>query len=225
MGLRKFKPNTYGSGVIFDVDFSSKGGTNKQNNQLMGHGFFSVTKQRSYNKETQKPVFVDENGNIDKKTVKLSTTEMSGLICALQLNQRWMSDPHENDKGYTTVIFGPRNKKEKTTDENGRIKWVETDVQDGYGFALMLKGKNKDSKAERYIVNLTYAEGFELIEYIKFILDHIFSADYAFTKKKRQEFAQNQNSSGKNQQNQEHQENQESQAESSDSSENDDPPF
>lgn len=192
MSLSFFKPNKSNKGALLSVNFSAK--ADKITNERLEKGdksfYLNLVGQTSWNEAERTGGFKDGK----KIVVKLSPTEVGGLLAAISKNttlaavmgQEYVY--HDGDKTATTIYFGPHFKKEKQGE-----KWVDTTNQVGFGIRVVKTEKaNKDNK-EQLSVGLTYAESELLVNYLKDGLCHLFTAMYSedvSRPKKKQEVKQ-----------------------------------
>jgi len=162
MSLEIYKPNKNMTGCGASFSFNSK----------EGDLFISMIKQVGW--ENGKGSF--KGG--DSTTFKLSQWEVGGIIDSIITN-RPFETCHKSDEGKVTtwIKFNPYIVKDKDGNE----------TQKGYGLVVnKIKGDDKKS----FLLGFNFWEASTLVEYFRFSLTHIFSADYALDKQKAKERAE-----------------------------------
>lgn len=114
----------------------------------------------------------------NKIVVKLSKDEIGGFIRVIR-TKRELSSFHSFDSNNTTISF----------------KYYALDTQDGKkkeGFSFSV-GKTASGVKTQVTLSLSLDQAETLMEYLRFALDHIFSAIYAADKKRNEEYFKKQN--------------------------------
>lgn len=142
-------------------------------NSKEGNVFLKFVKQTSWDDKTKRGSFKDGKW----LNFKLSQDETADLLRAIR-NSGECSFYHTFEGNSTTGSF--------------RYYEVERDGKKKSGFGLTVK---KDS--DEFKVGFTLGSAERLSEYLKFALDHIFSADYAADKKQSEEYAKNKEAKSK----------------------------
>lgn len=124
-------------------------------------GFFQVIQQNGWNEQTKKGIFKDGK----RLNVKLSLDELAGILYAIE-NKTEFKFYHSFGESVTTGSF---------------VHWSK-DGRSGFGLSVK-KGE------DIFRVSFAYESATKLREYLKFALEHIFSAIYSSDKKDAEEFA------------------------------------
>ncbi len=176
--LTYYKPNKSVKGSLLSVNFSAK--TDKVENDKILKGdksfYLNFVGQTGWNDAERTGSFKDGK----KITVKLSPTEVGGILSAINRNttlatvmgQEYVY--HDGEKTATTIYFGPHFKK---IQQDG--KWVDSENQIGYGIRIVKTEKANKENKDSLSIGLTYAETELLVNYLKDGLGHIFSALYS----------------------------------------------
>jgi hypothetical protein len=174
MSLTFYKPNKANKGSLLSINFTAR--TDKDGQKGDKSFYVNLVSQTSWNESERTGGFKDGK----KIVIKLSPTEISGIIHAINKNitlaqslgQEYVY--HDGDKTASTIYFGPYFKKEKQGD-----KWVDSSIQVGFSLRVVRTEKvNKENK-EQLALGLTYAETELLVNYLKDGLNHIFSSMYS----------------------------------------------
>ncbi len=178
MSLSFYKPNKSNKGALLSINFSAK--PDKSNGDTLAKGdksfYINLVGQTSWNESERTGGFKDGK----KITVKLSPTEIGGILYAISKNTTLAAAMgqeyvyHDGEKTATTIYFGPHFKKEKQGE-----KWVDTTNQVGFGIRVVKTEKANKENKEQLAVGLTYSETELLVNYLKDGLQHIFDALYS----------------------------------------------
>lgn len=176
--LTYYKPNKSVKGSLLSVNFSAKTDRTEGNQITKGDKSFylNFVSQTGWNEAERTGSFKDGK----KITVKLSPTEIGGILSAINRNttlavamgQEYVY--HDGKDSATTIYFGPHFKKEKQGE-----KWVDTTNQIGFGVRVVKTEKANKENKEQLSIGLTYAETELLVNYLKDGLAHIYNAWYS----------------------------------------------
>lgn len=174
MGLQFYKANRAVSGSALGITFNSK-------EQAV---FFECIKQTGWDEGTKNGSF--KGG--DKANVKFSLFEVGGLIDVIETvlatsvasdkatlvpARREFKGYHSNAKGSTQITFKEYKR--------------GTDL---VGLSLSVKKTVTEGKVETsFVMGFSFAEAVTLREYLKFTLEHAFSALYAEDKERAKAYA------------------------------------
>jgi hypothetical protein len=136
-------------------------------NSKEGSVYCKFLQQTSWNAQTKKGGF--QGGQIIN--FKLSQDETGAIIESVR-NKNQTSFYHQFDGGATTGSFSYYRIEPKTSKDK---------VREGFGF----KVKKGDLELK---VGFTLGSAERLMEFLKFSLDHVFSAEYSVEKKKNEEY-------------------------------------
>ena|ERR1017187_5488473 len=173
--LTFYKPNKFNKGSLISINFSAKADKIDGDKSVKGDKsfYFNLVGQTGWNEETKNGTFKDGK----KIVVKLSPTEVAGLIAAIKRNTSLAKVMnieyiyHDGDKTATIIYFEPHFKKEQKGD-----KWVDTTNQVGFGLRVVKTEKANKENKEQLSIGFTYAETELLVNYLKDGLSHIFNA-------------------------------------------------
>lgn len=176
-----YKPNKNVKGSLLSVNFTAKadkttGLSDGENGKGDKSFYFNFVSQTGWNEKERLGSFKDGK----KITVKMSPTEIAGIIYAVDKNTTLAAAMgqeyvyHDGDKTATTIYFAPHFKK---IQQDG--KWIDSDKQIGFGIRVVKTEKANKENKEQLSIGLTYAETELLINYLKDALTHIFDAFYS----------------------------------------------
>jgi hypothetical protein len=132
--------------------------------------FISLIRQTGWSAEHNRPTF----GGGERIVIKINPIEVAGIITAIEKRDAF-SFFHSFDGAAGT---------------NGSLKYMEQQKDDGStrcGFGLYMKKDGKD-----YKTSFTVAEATEMSFFLRFSLDHIYSAIYSAAKQQAEEFKKKQ---------------------------------
>lgn len=165
MSMQFYKPNSRNTGAALSVSFNSKGDKKGV--------FFELIKQVSWDDSTKKGKF----GGGAKILSKFNTTEIAQFIDVIERGADFEKALyHTNGESSSQINF---TKMRNKVQQGG--KWVDAEGYKGY-VLYVNKGEDKIS------IGLTFSEAVELREYLKFALNHIFTALYSESIKEAKEY-------------------------------------
>ncbi len=162
-----YKPNSTQKGHALGLSFNSK----------EGKLFLQFIKQTSWDATKKRGGFKDGA----KFNITLNATEIGAL-----LNCAERSIPgklfHASEKGNTSIDYGPYAKK---------VAEGEKAARDGMTISVNPRANAGEEKPQQFGFWWNEAETRLFKEYLTFVLDHFFSADYSAEKKKKDEYFKN----------------------------------
>jgi hypothetical protein len=162
--LQFYKPNRGNTGAACSFSFNSK-------EQCL---FVEFVKQTGWNESERTGSF--KGG--EKANAKFSLTEIGGLLLTCEKLIEF-STFHKSAKNNSQIHFAPFYEKTEG-DQRGKLR--------GLGLRITRTNLEDSSDKQTFSIGLAPSEFTVLREFLKFSLDHIFSALYAEDKKRRQEF-------------------------------------
>lgn len=157
--MQIYKANKSNKGCACSLSFNSKDGVL----------FIQLIKQVSYNEERH----IGSFSGGEKITIKSSITEIGNILDVLTRNVDY-STVHQSPNASTQIWFAPYN-----VEVNG--------VKEQRGYGLRISQKTKDGQELKFLMPFNFGEAATLRVYLNFVLNHIFAAEYAESKRKYQE--------------------------------------
>jgi hypothetical protein len=191
MGLQFYKPNSRNAGVALGITFNSKDAA----------VYLEFIKQNGWNNETKNGVFKGgEKGN-----VKLSLPEVGGFIDTIEtVLSPILHTVVEEGKKPTVIKPQSRNFSGYHTVNNNSTKiaflpYTDKGTGELKGLSLSVKktttGENPVDLS--FLIGFTFAEAVLLREYLKFALEHVFSAIYSADKKQAEDYKKKKDAAAK----------------------------
>lgn len=172
-----YKPNSNNKGSLLSCNVRA---LVKKDDDSQGEKAFYTTiiKQTGWDDKNKTGTFKDG----EKVVSKFNAIELADIIYAFNSNQK-VSFFHDGGNQKSQIIFAPRFKKEKKGN-----KWVDTNEQVGFGLAIYKSEEGQEDK-ELFVFTFSFGEAQYFIEYLKFSLEHIFSAMYSEAKLAAENFS------------------------------------
>lgn len=134
-------------------------------NSKKGSVFVQIIKQTGYDEAKRLGSFKDGK----QVSIQLNQIEIGAIIDVLE-HQTEFKTVHKTEKFTTGINFTP---------------YIKDGKQLGYGLSVnRSEGENKDS----WLIGFNFHEAVVVREWLKFALEHIFTADYSADKKKAEEY-------------------------------------
>jgi len=145
--IQFYKPNSSNKGVAVSIAF----------NQTDGGIYVSFIKQHSWNAEKKIGSFKGNKDNPSaKKNIKFNDVEVSGIIRAIEKEEKWSTFHKFNNGSGVSIIFAP---------------YIKEGVMSGFG----LKVSDTKDKENVFSVGFTNDESVKLREWLKLSLEASFS--------------------------------------------------
>lgn len=161
MGLQLYKSNKSVKGCAAGFSFNSKDGAM----------FVSLVKQTGYDEARHIGSFKDGA----KINIKLGLSELGAMLDCFDSNREF-STVHATESYNTGIKLAPY-----ITDKDG------SKVQRGFGLFINKSSKGENANKESFLLTINFGEAKLISEYIKFVLDHCFSAIYSADQKEYKE--------------------------------------
>lgn len=130
--------------------------------------YATLIKQSGWDAENQNGTFKDSLNDPNKKiSIKLSFTEVGGIIDAIESNRAY-SWYHDGEATHKQIGFAP---------------WFtgvdESKKQTGFSFSISVVDKNDKNNKNPFYIGLNFAEARHLKEYLIFILHKTFKRNFS----------------------------------------------
>jgi hypothetical protein len=145
--IQFYKPNASNKGVALSIAFNPKD----------SGIYFSFIKQHSWNAEKRIGSFKENKDNPKaKKNIKFNDTEISGIIRAIEKEDKWSAYHKFNNDGGVSISFSP---------------YIKDDVMAGFGMRIV----DSRDKENPFSIGFTNDESVRLREWLKAALNHLFT--------------------------------------------------
>lgn len=173
-----YKPNKSNKGSLATFKVVAKQ-TNQRGEYQEGCVFLSIVKQTGWDAATQKGSF--KGG--EQLNIKLTATEIASIISLFERGNDF-STVHRSSSGNVSISFA---------------KWIDKASGEHRGFGFFAT-KEFEGQKNSFSIGFRLGEDVQLREFLKFSLEHIFTASYSEDKRRAKEQFEKRSQEAENQQ-------------------------